>query len=355
MEYKPNFNDPRVIKRIKHAYGFARGILSTTTAHGWSTRYIDKYFGQQQNQLSKWLRNQLLVVVCDRFNKDTGQTKTYLFNTEGADALRATLYESEPIKVPEPITIYDEKMVRNWIQREFGRELADKDFTYDDKSSRLWHPLQSVRRQYKQQALNESGLKYHYDIQCSAPTLILQHAQRQHVPMDLYLNALNTYLKNRQTIRADISTKAELDPKTVKVLINALFCGARLGANNQLAMFQLLEQDRAKMAYIKQDPFIIELREDIKTCWEYISPSMTRERNNKTNKLKPISSSQKWNRYFDLERQVLNSVIQYMKDNSIKYFLEHDGWSCDRVIDRDQLSDYVYGSTGYRVMFEVDY
>jgi hypothetical protein len=370
MTYTPNLRDPRIQKRIQTAYGFARGVLSSTEAHAWSTRYIDRYFGQQQNPLSTWLREQLLICTNDRYNKDAGLTKQYLLNESGSNYIRDVLagytdtienHASEfppnelDILAESNRRMFDEQCVARWIMREYGEDLANRSFTYEDKSNRLWHPLQSVKRMYKKPMLAQAGLKYHYDIQCAAPTLIHQHAQQQQDPMDLWLFALRKYITNRTEVRNELAQALEVDSKTAKVLINALFCGARIGNNPDFALSQLLRNDPAKIEYLKQDKFISELREDIKTCWEYITPSMSRraivDKNNRTRML-PISSREKWTRYFELERQVLNQVVDYMRSNSMSYFLEHDGWASDSEIDLNELSDYVFENSGFRVIFE---
>ena len=372
MSYHPRLTDARVRARIERAYGFARGVFSETEAHSWSTRYIDRYFGQQQNALSQWLRQQLLICVNDRYNKDRGETKQYQLNTAGVAYIRHCLqggsgtitdYAAENHDTNLDCLTqadhhrFDEQCVAQWVFREFGRELDAGQFDYQDKSSRLWHPLQSVKRIYKKPLLAQHGLAYHYDIQCSAPTLIHQHAQQQQDPMDLYLFALRRYLDNRTSIRQELAQKADIDVRQAKILINALFCGARLGNNPDFALSQLLGNDSARIEYLKQDPYITELRDDIKICWTYIQPSMARrsiqDKNNRTRML-PISSREKWMRYFELERIVLNSVIDYMRDRSMKYFLEHDGWACNQLIDISELSEYVFDSTGYRVQFECE-
>lgn len=370
MSYHPKFRDQRVIKRIRQAYGFARGVLSASESHGWSTRYIDQYFGQQQHPLGQWLRNQLLICVDTHYNKDAGITKQYQLNPAGVSYIRDVLkgytgtdidYASEhqpselDILAESNHRVFDQQCVEQWIYREFGDEIASGQFAYEDKSNRLWHPLQSVRRQYKKPLLAQNGLKYHYDIQCSAPTLIHQHAQRQQEPMDLYLFALRRYLEDRSLIRQDLAQELEVDLKTAKILINALFCGARIGLNPDFALSILLGNDPAKITYLKENQYINELRDDIRICWQYITPSMTRrsitDKNGKTRML-PISSREKWMRYFELERVVLNSVVDYMKSNEMTYFLEHDGWACDCEIDLSELERYVSERTGYCVRFE---
>jgi len=173
--------------------------------------------------------------------------------------------------------------------------------------------------------------------------------------MDLYLSALNVYLTHKTQIRQQLAEEMEVDVKTIKIIINALFCGARIGLNPDFAISQLLNNDAARIEYLKQNNFINELRGDIKTCWDYITPTMYRtsiiDKNNKS-RLLPINSKQKWARYFDLERTILNSVVNYLTSHQYHYFLEHDGWACDHLILVNDLSDYVFEQTGYRVVFE---
>jgi hypothetical protein len=79
---------------------------------------------------------------------------------------------------------------------------------------------------------------------------------------------------------------------------------------------------------------------------------MSRRRNSTTNRLIKINCKQKWNVYFELERVILNSVRTYLDKRSIKYFLIHDGWTCNREIDREELENYVREQTGYEIKFE---
>lgn len=83
--YSPNFNDPRIKLRARRALGFVLGVLSETTPRQWSTRYLDTYFGQQQNQLSQWLRSQLVIVTDDKYywGSDGYQCKSYIRNPIG--------------------------------------------------------------------------------------------------------------------------------------------------------------------------------------------------------------------------------------------------------------------------------
>jgi len=356
--YTPNFTDPRVIKRIKTALGFACGVMSDSKSHPWSTRHIDRYFGMASRPLSKYLRKTLLIVTDEfyRYNSSENKCKEYRLDKEGVRTLRDKLNLNNILLYPS---------VTEVAKQDHIDELRSGNFVYKDTSNRLWHPLQRYRRQYKQQILSDAGYTHQYDIVCSAPTLIHQYAQQipevivdgrwQQGPMDLYLFALRRYLSDRTAVRAELAQALELDPAAVKEIINALFAGAIISNNTQSDIYHILNGDRARIDYLKQNEFIQELIADIKTCWEYIRPVLQRRTKlTKSGKqrLCKITSRQKWNVYFELERVILDSVRSYLDDKSIKYFLEHDGWSCNTELDIEELKSYVKKQTSYEVNFE---
>jgi hypothetical protein len=344
-KYNPNFNDPRVISRCKQALGFACGVLSETKPQQWSTRHIDIYFGQQRTDISKYLRKTLLICTDNyvRFNipGEKGICKKYILNTNGVRSLR------ENLKINN-IQLYP--IVYDLAKQDHQAELESGLFQYKDKSCRLWHPLQRYKKDYRTQILAQAGYIHDYDIECCAPTLILQYAQS--CGMDLWLCAINNYLTNKTAIRQQLSQSLELDISVVKEIINALFAGAVISYNSHSDIYKMLNGDQARIECLKQDPFITELKSDIKICWEYIAPYMSRRRKANTNRLLAISPKQKWNVYFDLERVVMSSVRTYLDHNSVRYFLLHDGWSCERELDLEQLRDYVRTNTGYEVKFK---
>ena len=173
--------------------------------------------------------------------------------------------------------------------------------------------------------------------------------------MDEYLFALRRYLNDRTSVREEIAKEIELPKEAVKEIINALFAGAPLSAHTDSDIYHILNGDLARLDYLKQNRFIIELRDNIKTCWEYIRPSMqkrTKVMPNGRERLCKITCKQKWYVYFELERTILNSVRTYLDENSFRYFLMHDGWSCDREIERDELRDYIKEQTGFEIKFD---
>jgi len=357
VTYQPNFSDPRVVRRVRRAIGFACGVISTTKSQPWSTRYIDQWFGVQSNPLSGYLREQLLTVTNDHWNKDTGKCKEYVLNTAGVKFLSdACEFDANNNNYP---------IVLQVAQEEYQQELESGVFEYTDKSSRLWHPLQNFRREVKRDVLTRSGYQYHYDIECCAMTLIHQHSQRipeiiqdsrwRQGPMDLYLFALREYIRDRTGIRNQIAQDCEIDPDTVKRIINAVLAGAQISRNSTTAVYQMLNGDLARIEFLKQHEYLTQLRADIRTCWEYIKPTIGQRtqitKSGGTRRL-PISSRQKWSVYFDLERQVLNEIREFLSESNNRHFLEHDGWSCEIPVDLDKLKHQIRENTGFQIEFE---
>jgi hypothetical protein len=352
MTYTPNFQDPRVQRRVRQALGFARACFHETKSRAWSTRYIDRYFGAQQFPLGHWLRQQLLVVTNEYYNMDAGVCKQYRLNATGMQQVTAQL------KNDNLLTISVVDLALEFAHKEFKDELSQRKFTYQDLSNRLWHPMQNLRREFKQQALKDSGFGYQYDIECCAPRLLWQHAYlHQDQPMDYIPEYIDAYIRDRNSIRQAIASQVDLDPSAIKVLINALFSGAKLGCNPKFALFKMLEQDRARMTYLQQDPFVTGLRQDIREMWQYIAPSMSRrticDKNQRT-RVVPLTSRDKWTRYFALERRVLDSVIDYLTLTDNPFFAEHDGWTCVNEIDQNSLRVHVQNQTGFDIKLDLE-
>jgi len=387
MTYQPNFNDPRVITATKRAMGFVLGVLSETKAKPWSGRYINKYLGQQQNQLSRYFRDVLLITTNHRYNKDAKLCKQHIRNQLGVEFLRAKLTGScdlnwneflEEHKKTTTILLYpsvlllndnpdkqrnyeiDKRLVKQLMKREFATELTNLQFSYKDKSNRLWHNLQNVRKEFKTEILAEAGLKYQYDISSCAPSLIMQYAQQiaqsnGSIDMDEWMPSINEYLHNKTSIREQIASELGIDIKTAKVIINALFCGARVGDNADYEISQLLRNNRQRIRLLQANEFVTKLRKEISKCWAVITTTMPRRYKQYPNgrtRLIAISSREKWSVYFELERSVLNAISDYLDQTDNKRFLEHDGWTSEHQVNEQELIDFVQKRTGYRIKLD---
>lgn len=347
FSYHPNINHARVAKRIKRAYGFAKGFLSEKPR--WlSKSLIDKYFGQQQNNLAQWLRRKLLANVSNYYSIEHRIAKSYTLNAQGADEIKAMLMNIDANHSAD----FDYEIVNQAFEEDWHDELSNCKFKYLDKSDRLWHPLQNIRQEYRSKLFAKYNLSYAYDIVTCAPNLIHQHAQQQKEPMDEYLYSLRYYIKNKNSVRADLANKLQVDISIVKTILNSFFCGARLGCGKYYAISYYLNHDKSKIDLLRNDKYIIQLRKDIKTCWDYIKPSMQRkvviDKNNKQRFL-PLSNRDKWQRYFQLERKIIDSVDSYMSETNNHCFLVHDGWYAEKQIDVDKLSAYIKAKTNYDI------
>jgi hypothetical protein len=358
--YVPNLDNPkyrkRTLKRIKQAYGWALAVLGDEPRE-LAKNWIDEHLGQQQKPLSQWLRAKLLLCTDSHysFGSDNAACKKYTLNCLGVDEVRSILQGAEPTPAATLLAnptadtdkAYDLKLVQYWVMHAYSAEMQSLEFEYHEKeSARLWHPLQNLRKAAKEKVWNAFGLKYNYDIKACAPTLILQHAQQ--LGMDEWLFGIDDYLKNTADFRKHIADVTNIPLKDAKVLVNALFCGARLGASKEFALFKLVGFDRKKITILQNDARLTQLREDIKVCWKAIAPTMPVAHTDKGRKL-PLNSRCKWNRYFELERQVLNVIRSELDNAGVKCFLEHDGWRSDTAIDSKQMEDMVFQETGYRI------
>ena len=385
MNYHPNLSDPRVIKRITFAYGAAVAVLSETTPHHWAKAFWDKPFGSQNHPLSNWLRRHLLITTNNHYSMDDGVCKQYIINKKGRDYIRSIIKDgtrcpmaewvqqnperslpetnskSEVEQVsylmdsyPSVALLFDLQVIMIWARREFGSDLASLNFNYADKSGRLWHSLQKVTTVARRQIQKEAGLKWVYDISSCAPTLIMQHAQQ--LGLDEYLFGINSYIKNKKHHRETIAKLVDIDEKLAKVLINALFCGARLGANKQFALWALLDQSYDKVKTLQKDEFVTVLKNDISLCWKQIEPTMSKRtvtsaKTGRERKI-PANSKQKWAVYFRLERKILDTVVEYLNSKDIKVFLEHDGWVTNKQLDIQDLQLHIFNETGFKVVLE---
>ena len=376
MSYTPNFADPRVLKRATSAYGFALACLNPRTSWGWSKSMLDKHFGQQNAPLSRWLRAHLLICTNNYYSMDDGEVKQYRLNTTGAaivkhciqqaakvenipalqTASKKSVVEVQPgseVHLPA-IDLFDREVTVAWVKREFGDDLKTGKFNYTDKSNRLWHNLQNVKSDIRTEVLRDNGFLWHYDIECCAPTLIHQWANMQPDATGEVRFALEHYLKNRHEVREAVSLALNITVKQAKTLLNALFCGARLGANRDYALFWVLDGDYDKVRAAQKNEYLTALRADIKACWDEIEPSLpkrTKTKNGKTRKL-PLNSKAKWSCYFDLERRVMREVRAYLKQHDGKHFLIHDGFATSFELNTSDLEQHILNQTNFVVRLE---
>jgi hypothetical protein len=389
MNYTPNFNDPRVIKRLKTAYGFTAGAVPLTEPKTWSQSHINKHFGQQQHKLSAWLRDILLICKDSSYNVDKHISKKYIRNGIGCYYIQQVLNntttldytswlnvndynlidvkQDEFIKINSYHTAIDKCIVEHFIEQEYGEELRSGNFNYTDQSHRRWHGIQSIRKEHKEPLLASYGYNHHYDISTCAPTIILNLALAKNIDTNK-IQTIIEYIDNKTFIRSELAKHLNLPLKSVKILLNALFCGARIGVGSRFQLSKLFNNNRATAKRVRSNKWISNLRNEIAECWKLIEQDLTTRYkpvidkdgnpviDYSTGEIKmrklPLDCRTKWDVYFTNERKILNSVIAYMNETNNTCFTEHDGWCSFNKIDLVELTAKIKSDTNLEIVID---
>jgi hypothetical protein len=340
MAYTPNFNDPRVKKKIKRALGFCCSSLSYDKPRAWARVELDKWLGHQHRDLGRWLRKTLLVEESARWNKDLGECKKWLLREEGVNHLCENyndyLITKLPIANKVPVST---QIAIDWAEEHYGKEIKTGDFEYKEKSNRFWNDLQRIPSEIRKPLFSKHGYEYEYDIQACAPTLISQLARKE--GMTRPTPVLDEFLADRQKYRLALAERLGCSERQSKEILNAIFAGAKLGPGNSIA--KILNENRHQLSLLRDNLWFTSLRKDIKKCWDAIKSSEKSLR---------LSSRDKWMIYFSLEKSVMSVVRRELGKQGNRHFLEHDGWRCESYIDPYSLRLSVRKHTGFDVQFD---
>jgi hypothetical protein len=341
-DYTPNFNDPRVKKRIKRAVGFCCSSLSYDKPRAWARVELDRWFGHsKKGHLSEWLRKRLLVEESARYSKDQGECKKWLLNPEGVRDLCEIYNNYLIVKLPSATQVPVETQIAlDWAEEHYGHQIKSGVFEYQDKSHRLWNDLQRIPNDLRRPLFAKHGYEYEYDIQACAPTLISQLARKQ--GMTRPTPVLGAFLADRQHYRVALAERLGCSHKQSKEILNAIFAGAKLGPGNAIAT--ILNNNCNQLRILRDNLWFCSLRKDIKKCWDVIKVSEGSVR---------LSSRHKWMIYFQLEKSVMSVVRRELIKEGNRHFLEHDGWRCESYIDPHSLRLSVRKHTGYDI--QIDY
>ena len=333
-KYNPNFNDKRIVKRINHALNCALANLSTTKHKQWSTRQIDTWFGSQHNNLSKLLRQHLLICTDPYYNPEQGISKKYLLNMEGVQYLGSKIGRNI---IPCALHIQREKLAS--ADTLYGNTIKSGNFQYRTKSHRMWNDIQNLDNATRRPLFANYGYIHEYDIRSAAPNILTQYAKK--CGLDKPIPTLDAYLADIDTNRQNLANALECSTKTAKKLITSRFAGARFGAQNSI--IKELDYNWLQYNRLKNNIWFDNLTQDITLLWKAIKSH---------DNLSRMLARTKWDIYFREEQRVMKSVHKYMDKTSARYFHEHDGWRCDTPIDLRSLKLHVHKQTGYWLDFD---
>lgn len=328
MTYTPNFNDPRIKQRCTKILTFVEQFVKDTP-HWLSTREIQKHTGSLSRPLGKYLKEQLLICTDPYFNIQTGQCKKYIRNNDGIKFLK------------EQLGILEVKPI---ITEQLQQELDTGEFEYTEKSNRIHHSLQRLPKRIKLPILRNNNYRHEYDIQCSVHRLILQHARS--LGLSSLTPAMDEYIIDRTAIRQRLANECGISQEQVKQVLTAMIQGGTLSSFHENRIFAGLNYNKTSLSNLQVNPYILQFKEECREIWKTIKPTL----NVGTRRLNGRDKSEL---YRVLEESVRVVIQRYLKKDKNKYFFEHDGWSCQRAVDIDQLINEVRRQTGF--VIELDW
>jgi hypothetical protein len=342
--------------------------VSATREQQLSRHYLDKVFGMQNNPLSKYLRTKCLIgcdssyrfttnKIAKQLGRETkaSKCKTYIKNTAGVNelisALGVEIKHKETKKIVKlnsnanSITAYCNtsfELALGFARDTYGPILQTGIIPYRDVSNRLWNNIQNLKKEVKQQIFYEHNYAYEYDIEACAPTLLYQLAKKRGLksaPM------IEFYLANKSEVRNELATKYGIELRVIKEIINSIFAGAQFDKSIARKV-----NNSAKLRALSGNEFVIGLKKNISKMWRVIkSQEGTRYKRDKITREDKISSYTKWCIYFELERQVMDVVREYLNESGAKCILEHDGWTTDKRINQEELHELIEKQTGFKI------
>lgn len=328
-DYQPNFTDPRILKRCHKALDWCTTYLTANKAQWLSQREIQRQFGSLSRDLGKYLQRTLLICVNPYYSNLThAQCKTYKLNLEGYQNLCGLCGHTAKFKATA----------------ELEHSLDTGLFEYQNKGHREYHPLQNQPKRIKRPLLAAKGYRHEYDIQCSAQTLLLQHARA--LGLKTPTPALDQYISDRSSVRLELVSKTGLASKTVKQILTALLNGASLSSWYTNTIFAYVNYNREMIQFLREDSYIQQYQRDVKAMWSEIRKHQSLRYKERFN------AKMKSDLYRSLEESVRSVIKKSLRRSKNRAFIEHDGWTCERAVDIDRLCWEVKQHTGFVIALE---
>lgn len=335
-KYNPNFNDPRIKKKVLEAVTWSSICLDAHKPKRWARIHIDRRIGKSDKNLGRFLRHHLLVTADSTYNPFTKKCKSYTLNTKGMALLCEKI--GKPIKHKRTTS----RIALDYLKTKYHDQLTTGQFEYTDKSNRWWNDCQQIRSKTRRALFIEYNYNYNYDIKSAAPTLIYEYARKLGISKRIKLNTLKQYLEDPKLSRQQLAQRIGVEYNTAKTVIICAFSGGRMGPTNSIA-----REIKNRISYHKltKDLWFRELQKEIAKLWRIIKIHRG---------INKMTSHTKWRIYFELERRVMWTVVDLFKKNQARMFLEHDGWRSDLFLTAQELSAHVKLKTGFRVQFDVE-
>ena len=329
MTYIPNPKNKAFIRRANLAIRFVdRYVSSTPKPLAQSFIEDAKHFGSHRNELSSWLKAELLDCVDSHFNYQTGKCKKYVINKAGYQRVVDLLNGN----------------VTTLLSPDEQQQLTTGDFSYQDKSERSYTWLQCYPRPKRNSILNNNGYRYHYDIEAAAPTLLLQQALR--LNPQLKVPNLEYYVGNRDIIRRRIAQACHISEEQVKNTINSILQGGIVSTWDTNKTFnEILLRNYRAVYLLNTNTDIIAIKQDIIRLWKSLKGDIT-------GTPKRLRGTHKAKYYRELEHLVGKTIKRLLKKHSVRWLWIHDGWACDKAVDPNEIVRAVKRATGFDIKLD---
>jgi len=302
--------------------------------------------------MTRYLRYYLLQEVDSHYSASSHKAKKYRLNIEGINYLRACL-EGTYTGLFRDFVQNESSSDTNWVQEKISKNYTDLVDEYKDQiysgtleyrhlSNRFFHELQNIPRDTRRQELDRIGVKYHYDIQCCAPTIIYQYSRQ--LGFKRATPILDCIINERKESRSLLADVCRIDEQVIKQIILGILQGGRISPRLESKIYtDVLKYDTSAVYRLNQEVIFKHLKKEFFHMWCVI------KRHHKWHKLTPKNKSRI---YRQLEEQIISSINKYLKRRSIGNLLIHDGWSQTHRLDVNDLEQYIFKQTGFSVIVD---
>ena len=327
MSFQPNVKHKRDSKSLRHAIQWTEWWFRDSTIQSTAFTLIEKHYGNQHREKGKYLRHKCLIEVDSHYDMLSGKCKKYSMNHKGIEQLKNML-KKKGID-PDQVT----------VSPQLEQELETGQFKYDEKSDRLFHPLQFKPKRIKRPTFSSYGYRHEYDIKGAVYTLIRQHADQ--LGYQGRTGSLDDYILNCDLRRQELSDRCGINNKQSKLVFTSIIQGSAIRSYWGSQLYQQLDCNDQVIKSLQSDQYLTEIKQELRDLWSFLKQSMgitTR-----------ITARDKAGLYRSLEKKIMREVVKFLKKTKNNYFLEHDGWFCREAIDITALVSSVRRTTGFVV------
>lgn len=341
--YKPNFKDPRVRRKAEAVLKWCDGLRLFKNGRVVHHDILTEVFGNRsQGGLSEWLYVNLLAQ--SGHYQPGKRSFSYRLKERGYQKVHGLLGSTPPTEV--------EVVKDQYASFVSGSE----QLVYKDRGDRRYHPIQNIKRDIRRKVF--AGW-WDYDIEACAPTLIHQFVitSRWYEPRSTNdFPALTRLISDKQAVRREIGDLTGLDAQAVKELLSAVFFRGNPAPSHKAGMFRILGGDIERHARFLQNPYVKQLRDDVRRLWSKATLFDRIDRgtgslfdSRKAVKRPSKTAKLRMSIYLSLERRVIQVLEDEIAQQKVPLILMHDGFMVRQRLRVNELEKLVRDKTGFSV------